>query len=161
MAALFCCITSAQSFCKSMKSQQQLKQHFTLVVINIQSLSQPIQNATTMKNFETLVDATNDLTKRGYTANLSLEGDTIDDKSQDVHMTADDFVIDEFYRFEGQSNPSDMSIVYAINSEKYNLKGILINAYGTYADDSSSAIAAKLHHHQVSDNLNGADRPTE
>jgi hypothetical protein len=114
-----------------------------------------------MKNFETLVDATNDLTKRGYTANLSLEGDTIDDKSKDIHMTADDFEIDEFYRFEGQSNPSDMSIVYAINSPKYNLKGILINAYGTYADDSSSAIAAKLHHHQVSDTLRGSDRPTQ
>jgi hypothetical protein len=114
-----------------------------------------------MKNFETLVDATNDLMKRGYTANLSLEGDTIDDKSQNIHMGADDFEIDEFYRFEGQSNPSDMSIVYAINSPKYSTKGILINAYGTYADDSSSAIAAKLHHHQVSDNLHGTDRPSE
>ncbi|TWR31144.1 glycosyltransferase family 1 protein [Mucilaginibacter pallidiroseus] len=114
-----------------------------------------------MKNFETLVDATNDLTKRGYDANLSLEGDTIDDKAQDIHMTADDFEIDEFYRFEGQSNPDDMSIVYGISSRKYNLKGILVNAYGTYADDSSSAIAAKLHHHQVSDNLHGDDRPTQ
>jgi hypothetical protein len=114
-----------------------------------------------MKNFETLVDCTNDLLKRGYTANLSMEGDTIDDKSQDIHMTADDFEIDEFYRFEGPSNPSDMSIAYAISSPKYNLKGVLINAYGTYADDSSSAIAAKLHHHQVSDNLRGSDRPTE
>ena len=114
-----------------------------------------------MKNFETLVDATNDLMKRGYIANLSMEGDTIDDKSQDIHMTADDFEIDEFYRFEGQSNPSDMSIVYAINSPKYNLKGILVNAYGMYADDSSSAIQAKLHHGQVSDNLHGSDRPTE
>ncbi|MBD1365810.1 phosphoribosylpyrophosphate synthetase [Mucilaginibacter sp. ZT4R22] len=114
-----------------------------------------------MKNFETLVDATNDLTKRGYDANLSLEGDTIDDKSKDIHMTADDFEIDEFYRFEGQSNPSDMSIVYAISSTKYNLKGILINAYGTYADDSSSAISAKLHHNQVSTNLHGSDRPVE
>ena len=116
---------------------------------------------TAMKNFETLVDATNDLMKRGYTANLSLEGDTVDDKDQDIHMTAEDFEIDEFYRFEGQSNPSDMSIVYAINSAKYNLKGILINAYGTYANDSSSAIDAKLHHGQVSGNLHGADRPTE
>ena len=114
-----------------------------------------------MKNFETLVDATNDLMKRGYEANLSMEGDTIDDKSKDLHMAAEDFEIDEFYRFEGQSNPSDMSIVYAISSPKYNLKGILVNAYGTYADDSSSAIQAKLHHGQVSDNLHGSDRPTE
>ncbi len=113
-----------------------------------------------MKNYETLVDATNDLMKRGYEANLSLEGDTVQDKSRHIEMTADDFEIDEFYRFEGPSNPSDMSIVYAIHSRKYHLKGILVNAYGTYADDSSSAIAAKLHHHQVSHNLHGEDRPT-
>ena len=112
-----------------------------------------------MKNYETLVDATNDLMKRGYTANLSLEGDTIDDKAQNIHMTAEDFEIDEFYRFEGASNPADMSIVYAVTSPKYDLKGILVNAYGTYANDSSSAIQAKLHHHQVSDNLHGEDRP--
>lgn len=113
-----------------------------------------------MENYETLVDATNDLMKRGYTANLSLEGDTIADKSQDIHITADDFSIDEFYRFEGQSNPADMSIVYAISSPKYNLKGIIVNGYGTYADDSSSAIEAKLHHFMISHNLHSSDRPT-
>ena len=86
-----------------------------------------------MKTYENLVDATNDLLKRGYSANLSLGGDTIDDKEHDIHMGADDFGIDEFYRFEGQSNPSDMSIIYAISSDKYHLKGVLINAYGTYA----------------------------
>ena len=72
---------------------------------------------------------------------------------------ADDFEIDEFYRFEGQSNPSDMSIVYGISSPKYKLKGVLVNAYGTYANDSSSAIEAKLHHNQVSTKLHGSDRP--
>src|ERR1700761_8144310 len=112
-----------------------------------------------MKNYETLVDATNDLYKRGYTANLSLEGDTIDDKEKDIHMTADDFEIDEFYRFEGPSNPSDMSIVYAVSSDKYGIKGVLVNAFGTYANSSSSAIQAKLNHEQVSENLNRADKP--
>jgi hypothetical protein len=114
-----------------------------------------------MKNYETLVDATNDLYKRGYTANLSLEGDTIDDKEHDIHMAAEDFGIDEFYRFEGASNPSDTSIVYAISSPKYNLKGVLVNAYGMYADNSESAIHAKLHHNQLSTHLHGEDKPTE
>ena len=113
-----------------------------------------------MTTYNNLVDATNDLMKRGYTENLSLEGDTIDDKAKNIHMTADDFVIDEFYRFEGPSNPSDMSIVYAVTSEKYKLKGVLINAYGTYANSSSSAIQAKLSHEQVSENLHRYDKPT-
>jgi hypothetical protein len=116
-----------------------------------------------MKNYETLVDATNDLLQRGYTANLSFEdnSDAIEDKSQNIKLNADDFEVDEFYRFEGPSNPSDMSIVYAISSVKYNLKGVLVDAYGTYANNSASAIEAKLHHHQVGDNLHGADRPRE
>jgi hypothetical protein len=109
--------------------------------------------------YNNLVEATNDLMKRGYTENLSLEGDTVDDKDKNIHMTADDIEIDEFYRFEGASNPDDMSIVYAVTSKKYNLKGVLVNAFGTYADDSSSAILAKLNHDQVSDNLNRQDKP--
>ena len=112
-----------------------------------------------MITYNNLVEATNDLMKRGYTENLSLEGDTIDDKEKHIKMTADDFVIDEFYRFEGQTNPSDMSIVYAVTSNKYNLKGVLINAFGTYANTSSSAIEAKLNHEQVSENLHRDDKP--
>jgi hypothetical protein len=112
-----------------------------------------------MITYNNLVEATNDLMKRGYTENLSLEGDTIDDKEKHIKMSADDFVIDEFYRFEGQTNPSDMSIVYAVTSNKYNLKGVLINAFGTYANTSSSAIEAKLNHEQVSENLHRDDKP--
>ncbi len=112
-----------------------------------------------MRSYNNLVDATNDLMKRGYTENLSLDGDTIDDKGKNIHMTADDIEVDEFYRFEGPSNPSDMSIVYAVTSQKYGIKGVLVNAYGTYADDSSSAILAKLNHDQVSDNLHRDDKP--
>jgi hypothetical protein len=114
-----------------------------------------------MTTYNNLVEATNDLMKRGYTENLSLEGDTVDDKEKNIHMAPDDFEIDEFHRFEGASNPSDMSIVYAVTSRKYNLKGVLINAFGTYANSSSSAIEAKLHHHQVSHTLHGEDRPSE
>lgn len=40
-----------------------------------------------------------------------------------------------FYRFEGISDPEDMSIIYAIETSD-GRRGILINAYGLYADDS-------------------------
>lgn len=106
-----------------------------------------------MNAYETLLDALSDLKARGYTADLSLDGDTIDDKKNEIYMQSDDFDIDEFYRFEGESDPSDMSIIYAISSDKHRLKGVLINAYGTYADDSSSTVKAKLHHYMVSVNL--------
>ena len=44
--------------------------------------------------------------------------------------------INEFHRFEGESNPADTSIVYAIEA-KDGTKGLLIDSYGA---DSSIAI---------------------
>ena len=78
-----------------------------------------------MKNFETMLDALNDLISRGYTADFSVDGDSdeMECKEKNIKMTADEFEIDEFYRFEGESNPADMSILYGISSDKFNLKG--------------------------------------
>lgn len=43
-----------------------------------------------------------------------------------------------FYRFEGTSNPDDMSILYAIETSD-GRKGTLIDAYGMYSDDDTGA----------------------
>jgi len=42
-----------------------------------------------------------------------------------------------FYRFEGPSNPDDMSIVYAIETCD-GKKGTLTDAYGRFSDDDTS-----------------------
>lgn len=106
-----------------------------------------------MKNYETLLDALNDLIARGYTEDFNVDLDTMQCREKDIKMTVDEFEIDEFYRFEGASNPSDMSILYGISSEKYNLKGTLVSAFGTYSGNQSAAIEAKLNHQQVNKNL--------
>ncbi|MFL5787872.1 MAG: hypothetical protein ACJ748_07445, partial [Flavisolibacter sp.] len=41
-----------------------------------------------------------------------------------------------FYRFEGDSNPDDMSILYAIETCD-GTKGTLVDAYGNYSDDDT------------------------
>ena len=48
-----------------------------------------------------------------------------------------DLIIERTGRYEGDSNPDDMSIIYAISS-KSGTKGILLDAYGTYADPQIS-----------------------
>lgn len=53
--------------------------------------------------------------------------------SHQTYQSGDLQIINEF-RFEGISNPSDMSILYAIKT-KDGTKGTLIDAFGTYADD--------------------------
>ena len=96
-----------------------------------------------MKNYRTLSDATNDLKKRGYNVDLNLKATCIECPSHNLQFHPEDFTIDEFYRFEGMSNPSDNSIVYAISSNT-GIKGVLVDAYGMYAENLNEAMINKL-----------------
>ena len=100
-----------------------------------------------MKNYTTLSDVTNDLKKRGYNVDLNLKASCIDCPSHNLEFYPEDFTIDEFYRFEGMSNPSDNSIVFAISSNS-GIKGILVDAYGVYAESLSDAMIRKLKIHR-------------
>lgn len=51
-----------------------------------------------------------------------------------------DFEIVEVFRFEGNTDPSDEAIVYAIESVK-GTKGILVSGYGISAEGMSAEMA--------------------
>jgi hypothetical protein len=51
---------------------------------------------------------------------------------------ANEVSVINFYRFEGVSNPDDMSIIYVIETCD-GRKGTLIDAYGIYADETVGA----------------------
>lgn len=84
------------------------------------------------------------LKSKGYTEDLSLKKDHLHYASGDLKLGPEDFEIDHTYRFEGESNPSDSSIVYAISSEKHDLKGTFVNAYGAYSELLSDRMIEKL-----------------
>ena len=52
-----------------------------------------------------------------------------------------------FYRFEGVSDPDDMSILYAIETND-GRKGTLIDAYGFYADEQIGAFMQEVEVHK-------------
>ncbi|RAU84283.1 hypothetical protein [Pontibacter arcticus] len=82
-----------------------------------------------------LVNVLNRLRKDGYKNDFKVNADgtlcTMDDKS--VFSVGQVRIVD-FYRFEGESNPDDMSILYAIETDN-GLKGTISNSYGPYADE--------------------------
>jgi hypothetical protein len=100
-------------------------------------------NNNPMKNYRSLSDATNDLHTRGYTADLNLQPTCIECTSHNLQLHPEEFRIDEFHRFEGMSNPSDNSIVYAITSNA-GVKGVLVDAYGVYSESLNDAMIKKL-----------------
>ena len=97
-----------------------------------------------MKTYITLSEAVNELTKKGYTYNFNLQRDCIKCVENNMQLQPDEFEIDEVYRFQEMSDVDNESILYAISSTKNNLKGILVNAYGLYADTASSDLVSKL-----------------
>ena len=62
---------------------------------------------------------------------------------KDGIYVAEDFDVDETHRFEGMSSTDDNSVLYAISS-KDGIKGLLVDAYGVYAENISEAMRRKL-----------------
>ncbi|HXH19327.1 MAG TPA: hypothetical protein VNJ07_09620 [Chitinophagales bacterium] len=97
-----------------------------------------------IKAYDTLTEAINDLKRQGYTANFNLKDTCLECLENGLYLNPDEFVIDETYRFEGETDPGDEVILYAISSRHHNLKGILVNAFGAYSDPVSSEMVEKL-----------------
>lgn len=95
-------------------------------------------------NLPTLSETMNELRKKGYTEDFNLRTDCIDCRGGAIRLHPEDFRIDSYYRFEGHTDPSDQSILYAISSDKHKLKGVLVNGYGIYSDPLTDAMAEKL-----------------
>jgi len=94
-----------------------------------------------MYTYDTVTAAIKGLKERGYTKDFNLKENCIICHEDKFHP--EDFEITEVYRFEGNSDPGDEAIVYAIESNKGD-KGVLVNGYGTSADQMSSELAKKL-----------------
>jgi len=80
-----------------------------------------------------MVEAIEELKKRGFTANFEFLDQTFRDVDSGRTFKADELTIVEHYRFEGASDPDDMSVVYAIESDD-GLKGVIADAFGLYAN---------------------------
>jgi hypothetical protein len=66
----------------------------------------------------TLSETMNELRKEGYTEDFNLQQNCLECRNGEFKVFADEFKVDKFFRFEGASNPSDSSILYAISSGK-------------------------------------------
>jgi len=95
--------------------------------------------------YATLLGAVEDLMKQGYTDELTVNEEGI--TSQVRPLDPGQFTIDSFHRLEGPSDPADMSIVYAISSEEFGLKGLLIGDYSANAQDFIHKMVKKLPAH--------------
>ena len=96
-----------------------------------------------MKNYDTLSEAINDLKQRGYSYDFNVKPTCLECASLKNEIKPEAFKVNETHRFEGMSSTDDNSVLYAISS-KDGIKGLLVDAYGVYAENISEAMRKKL-----------------
>jgi hypothetical protein len=98
-----------------------------------------------MRYYDTVSEAVNDLKKRGFDVDFNLQENCLICHGDKYNVN--DFEITEVYRFEGNTDPSDEAVVYAIESND-GKKGVLVNGYGISADVMDGEMAKKLTIHK-------------
>src|SRR5687767_14402078 len=81
----------------------------------------------------TLTEKINKALQQGYIENFKITARGLTDEVGGKYYAASEVHIPNFHRFEGYSDPQDNAILYWIETAD-GRKGILVNAYGAYAD---------------------------
>lgn len=111
-----------------------------------------------MKTYDTLIDAITDLRKRGYERDYNLLEEVNKTKPWGETRLLNNFVVNEVHRFEGDSNPDDNMVLFALHSRQQPTeKGLLVAAYGPYVETSAVAFIQQLDMTQVTPEFPGAD----
>jgi hypothetical protein len=104
------------------------------------------------KNLNTMVDCVNSLVLNGFTEDFKARESGLESLSSKKIYKPDEVKILNFYRFEGESDPADNSILYAIETND-GKRGTLVDAYGPYADSKVTRFI-----HQVEEIRKKTDR---
>ncbi|MEJ7736935.1 MAG: phosphoribosylpyrophosphate synthetase [Chitinophagaceae bacterium] len=73
-------------------------------------------------SYGTLSQTINGLKEEGYDLDFNIQQECIVCHQTHTVLSPDDFEIDRAYSFEGESDPDDEAVLYAISSVKYNVR---------------------------------------
>ena len=85
----------------------------------------------------TLTAVVNKVVKSGYTDSFKVTKQGLYSSVKANYYNPSQVRIINFYRFEGQSDPADNTILYVIETDD-DQKGTLIDAYGPYSDEATN-----------------------
>ena len=79
----------------------------------------------------------------GFTAQFIADGDRLRVRGSRRQYGAGEVLIQDYYRFEGTSNPDDMSIIYVLEASD-GTRGVLVDAFGSYASPAVGALVDRM-----------------
>ena len=87
--------------------------------------------------YSNLAMAISELQKRGFTHNFSVNDNGQLEEHKGKFYSFSEVELIEFHRFDGMTNPSDDSILYAIKTRS-GLKGTVVDSYGANGSEVTS-----------------------
>ncbi len=96
-----------------------------------------------MRKKDTLSETMNALRDKGFVEDFNLLDTFLENKNKNSKYSAKDFEVEHYFRFEGNANPSDNSILYAIKTSD-GTKGVLVDGYGKSGGQISEELINKL-----------------
>jgi hypothetical protein len=100
--------------------------------------------------YNTLSEAVEKLKQRGFSHNFRIneQGELIETGKSSYEPS--DIKLIEFHRFEGTSDPADMSIVYALET-KTGERGTVVDSFGVDGSETISTFMNKVEQKQYED----------
>ena len=90
----------------------------------------------TSKSMTTYSQVLNILPERGYGKELNIQRAGASFDESEKLFQPEQLKIVKTYRFEGESDPADMAVIYLLHSESGE-KGFILNAYWPYSDEDN------------------------
>jgi len=95
---------------------------------------------------ETVMEALARLNGSGYVDDYRAEAEGLRNRSTGAVAPPEAFEVDEIVRFEGDSDPNDEVVVFALSSESSGTRGTYVVTYGTYVDPADAEMMRRLPH---------------
>lgn len=83
------------------------------------------------------------LARNGFVDEFTVDGSMLRLRGTGRRFRPEDLRIRDHFRFEGISDPDDMSVIYALEAGD-GTRGILVDAFGAYADPNITALVDRI-----------------
>lgn len=92
---------------------------------------------------DTVIDGIQYLREKGFSCDFTIDRHGLHEEGSAICFGPSQVEVQHILRFEGKSNPADMAVVYGLKTDN-GMKGVLIDAYGTYASEEQVDFITKI-----------------
>jgi len=93
---------------------------------------------------ETLTAAVDRLERAGFRESFRVREDKLFSLDRQRLYDPEELIVREIVRFEGESDPGDSTVLFALRSRDGSMRGTFVAGYGTAADPESATVVSRL-----------------